>query len=288
VTRLPAIPPDVIALAREGALGAIDEIIVGLRPGLFNLAIRMLGHREDARDACQEILLKVVTHLGGFRGEAAFTTWVYQIARNHLMQAATRARETPEVSFDALQERLAQGLALTRDDSRTLNPEEKVAAREIAIGCTQGRMMILDREHRLAWLLDVVFGLASDEAAAVLEISPPAYRQRLSRARRSLEGFVEINCGLVSDRAACRCERQVRPSRRVGAGPSVPLMGPHERAQVARSFENLVRMGDAAAVFRAHPDYAAPDAMIAAIRSVLRSEGFWQGPHRVSNFKSMQ
>jgi DNA-directed RNA polymerase specialized sigma24 family protein len=72
----------------------------------------MLGNREDAADATQKILLKVATHLGGFRRQAAFTTWVFQIARNHLLIASTRSRESSEVSLEALGERLQQGLAL--------------------------------------------------------------------------------------------------------------------------------------------------------------------------------
>jgi hypothetical protein len=54
------------------------------------------------------------------------------------------------------------------------------------------------------------------------------------------------------------------------------LLAASGRAQVARNFESLVRMSDAASVFRAHPDYPAPASMIAAIRSVLGSEGFWR------------
>src|ERR1041384_3005902 len=48
------------------------------------LALRMLGHPADAEDAAQEILVIVVTHLGSFRGESAFMTWVWRIAANHL------------------------------------------------------------------------------------------------------------------------------------------------------------------------------------------------------------
>jgi RNA polymerase sigma factor (sigma-70 family) len=45
----------------------------------------MLGQPEDARDATQEILLKIVTHLSGFRGESSFRTWYYRIGCNHLL-----------------------------------------------------------------------------------------------------------------------------------------------------------------------------------------------------------
>ena len=73
--------PETLRRAREGELSAIDALLEAIQPGVFNLAVRMLGHREDARDATQEILLKVVTHLGSFRGDAAFGTWVWQVAR---------------------------------------------------------------------------------------------------------------------------------------------------------------------------------------------------------------
>jgi hypothetical protein len=117
--------------------------------------------------------------------------------------------------------------------------------------------------------------MPSEQAADVLEISAPAYRQRLARARREIETFMAGHCGLVSERAACRCEHQLRAVRLMKPSNG-SLMGASDRAQVARNFESLLRMSDAASVFRAHPDYAAPESMIAAIRSVLSSEGFWQ------------
>ena len=157
--RLPEIAPDILAAARAGQLVAIDAILVGIQPGVFNLAVRMLGHREDARDATQEILLKVVTHLGTLQDDARFGTWVFQIARNHLLTARTRRRERPEVSLEQIGARLEQGLALAGPGNAVLSPEDKAAARELAVRCTQGMLMALDRPHRLSYVLDVVFGL---------------------------------------------------------------------------------------------------------------------------------
>jgi RNA polymerase sigma factor (sigma-70 family) len=191
--KIPDIDPETLRAATGGELRAIDRLLVTLQPGVFNLALRMLGQREDAGDATQEILLKVVTHLAGFRGESRFSTWVYQIARNHLLSAATRARESPEVSLEGIEQRLGAGLAfrdalgLAAGAAPMLTPEDKLAARQVALGCTQGMLMALDREQRLAYLLDAVFGLSSEQAAAVLGIAPAAYRKRLQRARQALE-----------------------------------------------------------------------------------------------------
>jgi len=284
--------PAALQAATGGDLAALDTILLAIQPGVFNLAVRMLGNREDAADATQEILIKVVTHLGSFRADATFTTWVYQVARNHLLTAATRSKESPEVSLEGIAERLQQGLdfAASLGDpdgtARSLTPEDKLEARQVALGCTQNMLMALDRDQRLVYVLDIVFGLPSAQAAEVLAISPQAYRQRLSRARAKLEAFAGQTCGHVNHEAACRCEKQlpaVRQVRASAAAPSPRTIAIHraELAQAERQFAGLVRIGDAAAVFRAHPAYQAPEALRGAIRAVLRTEGYLDGDRPV-------
>jgi Sigma-70, region 4 len=143
-------------------------------------------------------------------------------------------------------------------------------------------LMALDREQRLVYVLDVVFGLASPQAAQVLAITPEAYRQRLARARAKLDGFAANTCGQVNRAAACQCERQVPALahvRATSAAPATTLIAIHrrERDEAERQFDALVRMGDTAAVFRAHPAYEAPEAIVQAIRVVLRAEGYLGG-----------
>ena len=276
---------EVIHAATQGDLAALDAVLLAIQPGVFNLAVRMLGNREDAADATQEILLKVVTHLGGFRREAAFTTWVFQVARNHLLTAATRIKESPEVSLEGMAQRLQSGLdfAVTSEQASSpsvLTPEDKLAARQVALSCTQGMLMALGREQRLVYLLDIVFHLPSTQAAQVLDITPEAYRQRLSRARAQLDTFTGNTCGLASEQAACRCEKQLpalQHLRRRGAphSPSVAALHRSERAEAGGRFDALVRMGDAASLMRAHPEYQVPESLRGAIRAVLRAEGYW-------------
>jgi RNA polymerase sigma factor (sigma-70 family) len=230
---------------------------------------------------------KVVTHLATFRGEARFSTWVYSIARHHLLNAVTRGREAPEVSLESMAERLEEGLAFAErhrheQGERALTPEDKVAARQTALACTQSMLMTLGREHRLAYVLDVVLGLDSNEAAEVCGITPAAHRQRLARARARLDGFVSHTCGLANPDAACRCERQLPALRQAGAAAhdasarrptAVIAITPAEHRQAQRQLDALQRLGDAAAVLRAHPEYSAPSAQLAALRAVLKSEG---------------
>jgi RNA polymerase sigma factor (sigma-70 family) len=282
--------PSLVQRATQGDLGAIDNLLRTIQSGVFNLAVRMLGNRDDAADATQDILLQVVTHLATFRGEARFSTWVFQIARRHLMAASTRSRESPEVSLEAIADKLGQGLAWaerlqTAGAPTVLSPADKLEARQTGLACTQGMLMALDRDHRLAYLLDQLFGLSSVEAAEVCGISPALHRQRLARARQRLDGFFHRTCGLANPQAACRCERQapvLRLARAQGLHPEGaprPLAAetPAEQAALEAAFDGLKRLGDAAEVLRAHPEYAAPAKQLGAIRQVLGAEG-WLGP----------
>ena len=274
-----AVDTETLQRARAGELSAIDAVLEAIQPGVFNLAVRMLGHREDARDATQEILLKVVTHLGTFRGDSAFGTWVWQVARRHLIDASTRAREWPQVSFESLASDLAAGRSLAGDGAgRTIDPEEKALAREIAVTCTQGMLMRLDRGHRLAWALDATFGLDSIEAAQVLEITPAAYRKRLSRAREVLETFGQAQCGLANPEAPCRCSTQARAMKKLEASGAAPRpkalnLTASERDSASRALDELGRLSGLAGALRAHPDYKAPESLLGAIRAVLSGPG---------------
>ena len=70
--------------ATEGDKKALETLVADVQDIVFNLSLRMLGTFADAEDAAQDILLKVITHLSSFRGDSAFTTWVFSIAVNHL------------------------------------------------------------------------------------------------------------------------------------------------------------------------------------------------------------
>lgn len=261
--------------ARNGDMAALDALLRNIQGRVYNLAVRMLGRREEAQDATQEILLKVVTHLATWRGESAFGTWVFGIAANHLINLKQRSPARREMSFDQLADGLEAGEAYARKigfDEAALSPEDALAARETALSCTQAMLMCLDAPGRLAYVLDVIFGLESPDAAAVQGISPAAHRQRLSRARATVHGFMETRCGLVSEAARCRCARQVPGKRAAAANGAMPtgLMVNRDELDAAEAgLRQLVRMSDAAAVMRGAPEYRAPDAIVRGVRLVI-------------------
>ncbi len=259
--------------ARQGDARAVEELVRHLRDDVYALAVRMLWHPQDAEDATQEVLVKVITRLDTFRGDAAVRTWVYRVAGNHLLTTRRRRMERQGWTFDAFAEDLGRGLDRQADEDG--DPQAGVLAEEVKIGCTLGMLQCLDRPHRLAYILGDVFDLPSQTAADVAGTSPATYRKRLSRARQRVREFMARHCGLVNDDATCRCARRVAPAMAAGRiDPASPLFTGHRRAEVAPAIGQAVRamedLHDAAAIFRSHPDFAAPEHLARSVTEAVR------------------
>src|SRR6266852_1841225 len=93
----PADPEDAILVARahSGDRASLEELVRRHQRWIYNIAIRMLHHPQDAEDATQEILLKAVTRLSSFEDRSSFRTWLYRIAVNHVLNMK-RGRLEPE------------------------------------------------------------------------------------------------------------------------------------------------------------------------------------------------
>ncbi len=276
--RVPALAADV-ERARNGERAALERIVTAIRDDIYGLALRMLWHPEDAEDATQEILIKVITRLHSFRGDSAFTTWVFRVAANHLLTMRRRRMEDPALSLEAFGEDLATGLS-AEGFRGEYDADAALLEEEVKVGCTSGMLLCLDREQRIAYVLGEVFGVSSDEAAKILEISAAAYRQRLSRARQRVRGFMGGHCGLVNPGAACRCARRVDraiqlgrldPDRLLFVGRAVQL---RSSPSLLRSTREMDQLHETAAIYRSHPDAGAPDRLRQALRALLDSGRF--------------
>lgn len=100
-----------VARARDGDRDALEEVARALHKDVYALSLRFLWHPQDAEDATQEILIRVITGLAGFRGDSSFRTWVYRIACNTLLTVRRQRMETRPRSFDEFAGDLARGLS---------------------------------------------------------------------------------------------------------------------------------------------------------------------------------
>ncbi|MFQ5741889.1 MAG: RNA polymerase sigma factor [Acidobacteriota bacterium] len=265
--------------ARKGDRDALEAVVRRIQDSVYGLALRMLWHPADAEDASQEILIKVVTHLSTFRGESAFTTWVYRIASNFLLTTRRRRAEQEEVTFEQFAAQLNKGLS---DEPFRVSSDvdHKLLIEEVKIGCTHGMLLCLDREHRLAYILGEIFEVTSNEGAYILGVAPAAFRKRLSRARNRIRNFMQRNCGLVNSANPCRCTGRVKRAielERVDPKKLLFATHPVNARREPNTLERVREMRElqgAAAVFRSHPDYAAPGAFVEAVRKLISSGQF--------------
>jgi RNA polymerase sigma factor (sigma-70 family) len=203
---------DIARQAVDGDRDALDNLVRDLQGHIYGLALRMLWNREDAEDATQEILVRVVTRLSQFDFRSRLKTWVYRVAVNYILDVKKSPVERLHLTFDTFAEDLAAGLST----DAPMDAERSLLVEEVKIGCTLGMLQCLDRPHRLAYVLGEILDMPGLEAADALEITPDVFRKRLQHARAMVLSFTRSYCGLVSDTAVCACNRRVPEALRVG------------------------------------------------------------------------
>lgn len=270
---------NLVQQAIEGDKDALETLIRQIQDRIYGLAIRMLWRPADAEDATQEILVKIVTHLGSFRQESSFSTWCYRIATNHLLTTHKRLAERFEMTFEKCEEEIHRGLAHTWPEA-VPEAEQGLMVEEVMVGCMQGFLLCLDRELRVTYILGEIFEVNSREGAEILDINPAAFRKRLSRARSLLRGFMQANCGLIDPSNPCECSRQIPYSIKTGLVNSEnPMFTGHPRrdnplASISEGLEEVSQLQRVAVLFRRHPEYAAPDSFVAGVRQLIESKDF--------------
>lgn len=195
-----------IKKATAGDKESLETIILSVQDLVFNLSLRMLGTFPDAEDATQDILLKVITHLSSFKGESAFSTWVFRIATNHLKSYQKHMFAKFPLSFefygnDIRNEKIDDVPDLTQ------NVEKSILAEELKLSCTNVMLQCLDTESRCIFILGTMFKVDSRIAGDVLGITPEAYRQRLSRIRGKMADFLKEYCGEYGNGKCCCANR---------------------------------------------------------------------------------
>jgi RNA polymerase sigma factor (sigma-70 family) len=255
-------------LARRAAAGdseALSRLVEEVQHPIYRLALRFLGHPEDAKDASQEILVRLITHLGSFEGRSQFMTWAYTVAVRQLMRTRRRLVESSVQGAETFAAFLDRGLA--DRDFTAEEAEYRMLCAEVRISCTYGMLLCLSRPLRASYILGDALGMPDTVAAEICGISPAAQRQRLARARRTMRTIIADRCGLVDAANPCRCGRQIQSSLDAGILDRDNLMfarharhdsGPIEIDTIERAAEQLDLALAMSEVYRSDPSFAAP------------------------------
>jgi RNA polymerase sigma-70 factor, ECF subfamily len=174
VPERPASDEDLVRRYLSGDRAAFAALIERHERRVYNLALRMTGREEDARDATQDAFLTVLRKLSSFRGEAAFTTWLHRVTVN--------------ACYDLLRKRQRAPMLERGDDLPAIEPppapdpaEDSSLSLDVQRALTQ-----VPEDFRAVMILHDVHDLRQEEVAEILGVPVGTVKSRLHRGRVAL------------------------------------------------------------------------------------------------------
>ncbi|MEA2476733.1 MAG: polymerase sigma-70 factor, subfamily [Actinomycetota bacterium] len=172
------VPPELVDRCKAGDQRAWAELVDATHREVYTLCLRILRDPDEAAEATQDTFVKVWRSLAGFRGDAAFTTWLYRVAANtaisrHRSRARKRSHE------------FTGGDEMLTAVASTSSTEAEAASR-IDVQQLEQNLEMLPEHYRSAIVLRDVYGWSIEEIAKELKISNTAAKVRVHRGRKKL------------------------------------------------------------------------------------------------------
>lgn len=167
---------DLASLAAGGDAAAFEEIHSRHRRLVYGVALRMTGNAADAEDLTQETFLSLLRGIEGFRGEAAFASWLYRLTVNQVLMHFRRRRSRPE-------DQTASGAVPEPARAGTRFSETLPAADQIAV---RAAVRALPPGYRTTIILHDVEGYGHGEIARLTGRRPGTSKSQLHKARLKL------------------------------------------------------------------------------------------------------
>lgn len=171
-----------VARVQAGDTAAFADLVERCYRRIHRWALGWTGDPDDAEDVTQEVLVRLHHHLSRYRGQARFTTWLYQITRNAAIDHERRRQRRV---------RAAQRHLLLEESARaaTPGPDAGIERAELLVAVRAAFKDLPPRQREVFDLVDLQ-GYAAVEAAEMLDMKPVTARAHLFRARRSVRRAV--------------------------------------------------------------------------------------------------
>ena len=199
---------EAIALLRQGKEASTQHALALLQQTVLSFGIKVCGHREDAEDTAQEVLIRTLPHLARLEDPEALSAWLYTAAKNRCLQGRRRATYRKAISLEDLMPGEAELNSLLLADAKP-TPEDQVLARQGHQQIHQA-VLTLPAEYRIVLVLHDMEELDTELVAKILSLRPGTVRVRLHRARLLLRRELDrlLHPGFA---AARRREKKSRP-----------------------------------------------------------------------------
>jgi RNA polymerase sigma-70 factor (ECF subfamily) len=183
------VDPELVRAVQRGSPGAMEDLIRATYPDVHRLCLRLLGNQADAADATQEVFLRVMRSVLGFRGESAFGTWLHRVTVNVCSTALRKQGDHRARGQTAGTKPFA-----TPDSTDTMAGPDDTEARVVELddaGRVAAALQELSDDDREVVTLRDIEGLSTRQTAEVLGISESAAKVRLHRAHARLREVIE-------------------------------------------------------------------------------------------------
>lgn len=173
-----------VQAAKQGDVGAFEQLVKRYDRNIFRIAQHITQNREDAEDVVQDAFLKAYENLDQFQGNSKFYTWLVRIAVNESLMKLRRRKTSKTVSMDEDVE-TEEGSMPREFADWSPNPEQQYGQSELG-DILRKTIQGLPTSFRTVFVLRDVEGLSTEETAEMLNLSIPAVKSRLLRARLQL------------------------------------------------------------------------------------------------------
>ena len=188
----PRIGKEVIGGCKAGDRRAFEEVVLFYQKRVFNIAYRMLGNKEEAKDLAQEVFLSVFESIKDLREEVKFDAWLVQMTLNHCRNRWKYLKRRHYFDSDSLDSPVEteEGNMVKSIDDPSDNPETLLEKKMIQQFIQRGLLKLNEEQRELIVLRDLQ-GLSYDEMRRLFQLPIGTIKSKIHRARMDLKKILE-------------------------------------------------------------------------------------------------
>ncbi|MFV0313919.1 MAG: RNA polymerase sigma factor [Anaerotignum sp.] len=174
-----------ISKAKQGDMAAFEELILQHEKMVYNVALRMMNHSEDAKDISQEVFIKAYRNISNFDERSTFSTWIYRITTNTCIDEMRKRKGKQTFSLDnEFEGEESSWKREVADDADT--PEKSLLKKEEKNEILMA-MEGVSEEYKMVFILRDIQGLSYEEISDILDLTLGTVKSRISRARKNIK-----------------------------------------------------------------------------------------------------
>ncbi len=172
----------------KGDVESFEKLIVKYNKYVYNIAYRMMGNEEDAKDMAQEALVKAYKSIASFKENAQFSTWLYRITINTCKDELRKNKQRMVSLDEPITEHSTVGDVIIDPNHNPVIAYEQEELKEHI----QTALNHLSEDNRSVVILKDILGYSYEEIGAIMDIPIGTVRSKLNRSRTALRGILQV------------------------------------------------------------------------------------------------